>query len=275
MQVSTDNGITNDKNERKDKLFYSSQQKPVTDHGVADIIGSKNIESKESPIISGQQEETMFSTESSIADGNLNTNGNEKGDVLLKTSDVAHASHSETIEMLSNCTSLIGEREKHKETDEYRQVMEEEWASRQKQLQFQAKEAQLLRKRRKAEKIRLLDMQKRQKQRLEEIREIQKKDVETTQLKEQIRIEVRKELDMMEVKYKDMASILHALGINVKGGYFPTLDEVNAACKQALVKFHPDRASRTDIRQQIEAEEKFKLISRLKEKLADSSFGCK
>lgn len=43
--------------------------------------------------------------------------------------------------------------------------------------------------------------------------------------------------------------------------------QVHAAYKRALLKFHPDRASRSDIRQQVEAEEKFKLISRMKERL--------
>lgn len=42
--------------------------------------------------------------------------------------------------------------------------------------------------------------------------------------------------------------------------------QVRAAYKKALLTFHPDRASRDDIRQQVEAEEKFKLISRMKEK---------
>lgn len=42
--------------------------------------------------------------------------------------------------------------------------------------------------------------------------------------------------------------------------------QVHAAYKRALLRFHPDRASKTDIRQQVEAEEKFKLISRMKEK---------
>lgn len=40
---------------------------------------------------------------------------------------------------------------------------------------FQAEEAQRLRKRKKAESMRLLDMQRRQKQRVEEVRETQKK----------------------------------------------------------------------------------------------------
>lgn len=50
------------------------------------------------------------------------------------------------------------------------------------------------------------------------------------------------------------------------------ISQVNAAYKQALLRFHPDRASRTDIRKQIEAEETFKMISRLKEKLLPVSW---
>lgn len=43
--------------------------------------------------------------------------------------------------------------------------------------------------------------------------------------------------------------------------------QVRAAYKRALLSFHPDRASGSDIRQLVEAEEKFKLISRMKDKL--------
>lgn len=43
--------------------------------------------------------------------------------------------------------------------------------------------------------------------------------------------------------------------------------QVQSAYKRALLTFHPDRAPKTDIRQQVEAEEKFKLINRLKEEL--------
>ncbi|XP_077215886.1 chaperone DnaJ-domain superfamily protein [Tasmannia lanceolata] len=164
-------------------------------------------------------------------------------------------------------SDLIGGREKHKETDEFRRASEEEWASRQKQLQIQAEEVQRLRKRKKAETLRLLDMERRQKQRLEEMRESQKKDEETINLKEQLRVEIREELDKLELKYRDMASLLRVLGIHVRGGPYPMSHEVNAAYKQALLKFHPDRSSKSDIRQQVNAEETFKLISRLKEKL--------
>ncbi|KAJ1293564.1 hypothetical protein BS78_01G078100 [Paspalum vaginatum] len=156
--------------------------------------------------------------------------------------------------------SMIGEREKHKESVEYKRAAEEEWASRHRQLQIQAEEAKKLRKRKKAEAQRLLDMEKRQKQRLQEVRESQRKNEEAIQLKEQYRGVVRKELEEMERIYWDMTSILRALGIPVEGG------EVKAY-KQALLKFHPDRVSRNDIYQQVRAEETFKFISRLKEKL--------
>lgn len=159
---------------------------------------------------------------------------------------------------------LIGAREKHKESIEYKRAAEEEWASRQHQLAIQAeqaKEAKRLRKRKKAEALRLLDMEKRQKQRLEEVRESQRKSEEAIQLKEQSRGAVRMELENMERRYNDMSSILRALGIPVEGG------EVKAAYKQACLKFHPDRVSRNDIYQQVRAEETFKFISRLKEKL--------
>lgn len=162
---------------------------------------------------------------------------------------------------------LISERERHKESDEYRQADEKEWAARQQQLRIQAEEVQRLKRKRKAESLRLLDMERRQKERLEEIRESEKKGKETENLKERFRAEVTKELVILEHKYKDMASLLRGLGISVAGGPYPMTHEVNVAYKRALLKFHPDRASKTSIRQQVEAEEKFKLISRLKEKL--------
>uniref|UniRef100_A0A1D1XUW4 J domain-containing protein n=1 Tax=Anthurium amnicola TaxID=1678845 RepID=A0A1D1XUW4_9ARAE len=173
----------------------------------------------------------------------------------------------ENVNMIENQNDIIGEWEKHKESEEYRLAEEKEWASRRRQLQIQAEEVQKLRKRKKAENLRLLEMEKRQKQRVEEMRESQKRDEEAINLKDQLRVEIRKELEKLEMKYKDMASLLRGLGISVGGGLYPMSHEVNLAYKQALLRFHPDRASRTDIRQLVEAEEKFKLISRLKEKL--------
>ncbi|KAI3976661.1 hypothetical protein MKX01_008519 [Papaver californicum] len=158
-------------------------------------------------------------------------------------------------------------REKFKETDEHKRAAAEEWASRKEQLQIQSQEAKRLRKRRKAEKLRLLDVERRQKKRVEEIREIMTKAEESIDLKEQVRVEVRNKLDKLEMQYTDMASLLRRLDIYVEGGPNPMPHQVHAAYRKALLRFHPDRASRTDIRQQVEAEEKFKLISKSKEKL--------
>ncbi|PHT33590.1 hypothetical protein CQW23_25390, partial [Capsicum baccatum] len=116
--------------------------------------------------------------------------------------------------------------------------------------------------RKEAESIRLSELEKRQKQRVEEMRETQKKDLENMKLKEQIRAEVGKEISKIEMTCRDMASVLRGLGITVGNG---TSREVRVAYKKALMKFHPDKTSRSDIRQQVEAEEKFKLISRMKD----------
>lgn len=175
----------------------------------------------------------------------------------------------------NNCSTLINEKERLKETDEYKKALEEELASRQRALQIQAEEAQQMRrlaKRRKAERMRLLDMERRQKQRLEQMRERQKKDEENMNTKDVIRSEVRRELSILEKTCHDMASVLRGLGITVgDSSSSPKLNEVRAAYKKALLTFHPDHASRGDIRQQVEAEEKFKLISRMKDKYMRST----
>lgn len=46
-------------------------------------------------------------------------------------------------------------------------------------------------------------------------------------LKEELRTEVRKELDEMERRYRDMASLLRGLDIHVEGGPSPMLHEVS------------------------------------------------
>ncbi|KAL3636176.1 hypothetical protein CASFOL_020723 [Castilleja foliolosa] len=166
-------------------------------------------------------------------------------------------------------TYIISVREKQKETDEYKRRMEEELASRNQALQIQAEEARnqkRLLKRKKAESLRLSDMERRQKERIEEVRNIQKKDEDNKNMKERILAEVMTELRKLEVSCNNMASLLHLLGISVGSWPNPSPQEVQTAYKRALLTFHPDRASQSDIRQQVEAEEKFKLLIRLKEK---------
>ncbi|CAA3009079.1 Hypothetical predicted protein [Olea europaea subsp. europaea] len=189
----------------------------------------------------------------------------------VERDDPQHTQYGDNSRVVENF--IINEREKLKETEEYKKAIEEEWASRQRALQIQAEEAQhlkQLRKRQKAESMRLLDMERRQKQRVEEIRETQKKDEENMNLKEVIRSEVRTRLKQLETTCHDMASLLHSLGINLATWPHPSPHEVQTAYKRALLTFHPDRALQSDIRQQVEAEEKFKLINRLKDKFSAS-----
>ncbi|XP_075481904.1 uncharacterized protein LOC142522417 [Primulina tabacum] len=183
--------------------------------------------------------------------------------------DDFHPENGHRVDSVESC--MLGEREKFKETDGYKRALEEEWASRQQALKIQAEEAQHLRrllKRRKAESMRLMDMERRQKERIEEMRVTQKKDEENMNLKEVIRAKVRKELSKLEMACQNMASLLHSFGIQMEGWPNPSPQEVQTAYKKALLALHPDRALRSDIHQQVEAEEKFKLMNRFKEKFS-------
>ncbi|PHT48736.1 hypothetical protein CQW23_12944 [Capsicum baccatum] len=145
---------------------------------------------------------------------------------------------------VGNC--ITTQRERIKETSEYKKALEEELMSRQRALAIQAEEAKKLKlmlRRKKSESRRLLEMEERQKQR----------DIDNMNLKEPIQAEVQKELSKLEMTCHDMASVLRGLGINVGDG---TSHEVRVAYKKMVLKFHPDRASQSDIRQQVEAEEK-------------------
>jgi len=169
--------------------------------------------------------------------------------------------------VIQSVRELIGDREKLKETSEFKRANEEEWTRRHLELQQQAKEVQQLRLRKRAEAERMLEMERRQKRRLEEIWETQKKEEQTMDLKEQFRGQITSELEEIASSCKDMASLLRRLGIPVGGGNFPSSQQVNAAYKQALLRFHPDRASKAGLQRQVEAEETFKMISRLKDTL--------
>ncbi|XVE74388.1 hypothetical protein DITRI_Ditri12bG0013200 [Diplodiscus trichospermus] len=227
------------------------------------VVSSKNYCDREK-VVSGsssQYDETQIKQSCIEVEAEQSSISSVANSKKYHESDTLHVQGVDAT--VSSENDVIIDREKLKETDEYKRAAEEEWAARQRELQIQAEEAQRLRKRKKAESMRILDMERRQKQRLEEMRETQKKDEENMNLKERLRIEVRKELLMLEKSCIDMASLLHSMGIPVGG---PLSNEVHAAYKRALLRFHPDRASKTDIRQQVESEEKFKLISRMKEK---------
>ncbi|XP_057531141.1 uncharacterized protein LOC130809391 [Amaranthus tricolor] len=181
-------------------------------------------------------------------------------------SDDASSCHGSAAAFSSDQVETIIDRQKIKETVEYKHAMEEELAARKLQLMREAEEARRLRNRKKAERMRIVMNKRRQKERVEEIRQTRRKDEENQNLKEKYRAEIKKELQRIEATSGDMASLLRCLGIHVGGGSFPSPHEVQAAYKRACLKFHPDRISATDLRQQVEAEETFKLISNMKDK---------
>lgn len=54
-------------------------------------------------------------------------------------------------------------------------------------------------------------------------------------LKDQLRAEVRRELNRLETTCTDMASLLRGLGIHVGGGSHPSSDEVSYTGKQSVL----------------------------------------
>ncbi|PWA42169.1 dnaJ domain-containing protein [Artemisia annua] len=126
---------------------------------------------------------------------------------------------------------------------------------------FEAKEDQELHRMQKRKQTEN-EIHRRQKQRVEEIRESQKKKEENINLKEQYRIEVIQRLTKLEKRTYNLRTLLFGLGMNIG----PSDAEIKKGYKEALLKFHPDRAPKDDMRKKVEAEETFKLIQRMKER---------
>ncbi|CAI8596122.1 unnamed protein product [Vicia faba] len=91
-------------------------------------------------------------------------------------------------------------------------------------------------------------------------------------IKEQLRGEILKKLRQLENECSDMTSLNRGLGINVGTSLRPLPNEVHAAYKRAMFKFHQDRASKTDLCEHVKAKEKCKLISCMKEKFCNTSW---
>lgn len=174
------------------------------------------------------------------------------------------------VEAVANSMSdnLIFDRQQRvKETEEFQHADEEEWARRQQELQRQAEEVQRQRKKRKVEAECKLEMESRQRQRLEEIQRNELKEERNLGCKDDVRGRIQSELEDIAAVCKDMASLLRSLQVEVDGGGSPSVQQVNAAYKRALLQFHPDRVAalaKTDPLHQVEAEETFKLISKMK-----------
>eukprot|EP00850_Spirogloea_muscicola_P024788 SM001509S01446 [mRNA] locus=s1509:1359:2030:- [translate_table: standard] len=100
------------------------------------------------------------------------------------------------------------------------------------------------------------------------MRRTQQEEEGNMERREAVRGAVRAVLDRKVQGCRDMAAVLRRIGIAVDGGTAATAQQVSAAYKQALLRFHPDRAAGAgggaDAQAQVEAEETFKLIVKLK-----------
>lgn len=120
--------------------LFESTEKISPLHRSSGIEHGKNTRSKESNFVNMSQEaceRQVSNTGSTLKskDDNLCELNSNRASV-----DENHVNYDGLALMDQDCgltASIINEREKLKETDEYKQAMEEEWASRQRQLQIQ------------------------------------------------------------------------------------------------------------------------------------------
>lgn len=138
--VSENNDLCSDKVEHKideDTFGAEAKHEMVVEREASDFKESKKRDFEESlPFCSQQYEEQPIKTKSSTFYGDRDFKMTNKEDEIFATTDIRFTSH-ELDDLPHGIESLIGDRERHKKTDEYKRAVEEEWASRQRQLQIQ------------------------------------------------------------------------------------------------------------------------------------------
>lgn len=138
--VAENNDLCSDKVEHKldeDSFGAGAKHDVVVEREASDFKESKMRDFEESlPFCSQQHEEQPIKTQSSTFYGDIDYKMTNKEEEIFVTTDIRFTSH-ELDDMPRGIESLIGDRERHKKTDEYKRAVEEEWASRQQQLHIQ------------------------------------------------------------------------------------------------------------------------------------------
>lgn len=138
--VAENNDLCSDKVEHKldeDSFGAEAKHEMVVEREATDVKESKKRDFEESlPFCTQQHEEQPIKTQSSTFYGDMDYKITNKEDEIFVTTDIRFTSH-ELDDMPHGIESLICDRERHKKTDEYKRAVEEEWASRQQQLQIQ------------------------------------------------------------------------------------------------------------------------------------------
>lgn len=139
-QVSESNDLCSDKvNHKLDEVSFNAEAKHemIVEHEASDFKENKKRDFEELLSFCNQQHEVQpIKTQSSTFYANIGYKMTNKKDETFTATDMRFTSH-ELDDMPHGIESLIGERERHKKTDEYRRAVEEEWASRQRQLHIQ------------------------------------------------------------------------------------------------------------------------------------------
>ncbi|KAI5075486.1 hypothetical protein GOP47_0009562 [Adiantum capillus-veneris] len=240
----------------EDAIDSAGDETSVTDTG--SLSSANNLELSEEEASCSEQDIAPIKSSSSDrmqSEDVLDRRDPEEHQVMVKAAS----------KLSTDSLSLV--RKTARESEELQFAEEEERLLFQEESQRQAEGAQRERKKRRVDAERKLGMEIRQKQRLEEIRQNQQEEERTHGYKEQVRGRIRSELEGVAASSLDMASLLRNLGVEVDGGVYPSIQQVNAAYKKALLRFHPDRVAalaKTDPFHQVEAEETFKLISKMK-----------
>ena len=135
---------------------------------------------------------------------------------------------------------------------DYQEADRIEWEMRNKVLQMQSSKAQLERKRRKEEAVRL-------KTRLTTVRSnLAAAQKESDQIN-YIRPIVNRDIQMKTMGSQHFPTVVYRLGIVARGPR-ATRELMTKIYRKALLKFHPDRTTRLDLREKVMYEEIFKLL---------------
>ncbi|PWA36657.1 dnaJ domain-containing protein [Artemisia annua] len=219
----------------------------------------KNVEKSDDDDEKDEDEETRF--EKKNDDDDLGFENSDDDDLGFEKKNENENKNSDVDGFKNVSKEEINENEKNNESQSIEEVFETGHGSPSKDEEIKAKEDKELdriQKRKQSEN----ELDRRQKQRVEEIRESEKKQEEYINLKEQYRIEVIQRLTKIEKRSFDLRSFLAEVGMYIAPNDF----EIKKAYKQALLTFHPDRAPKDDLHKQVEGEETFKIIQRMKER---------
>ncbi|KAK9909160.1 hypothetical protein WJX75_007972 [Coccomyxa subellipsoidea] len=138
-------------------------------------------------------------------------------------------------------------------------VEAEEWELRRVEIERQAEQARREKKRRRAES----ELALRSQARLEDHRRLLAAQECEADERERLRMEVRAALELRVRFARSAESRLRALHIPMEYDTVTNLPNISKAVRRALLFYHPDRYQNEGLRAQVEAEEMFKLVSRV------------